>query len=345
MTRRLVRACSRSTRSRPSSIWRLRRSSRSPTRARCRRSRRKSAEPGRPRGCAVCTGTVGEVVVASSDKAYGPSAQLPYRENHPLQGRTPYDVSKSCADLIAQAYAATWSANVCVVRCGNLFGGGDRNFSRLVPGVIRDVMSGRRPVLRSDGSPVRDYIYVEDAARAYMLLAEGDADRSVARGQPVQLLASRRPVSALEVVKKILEVMGSDLDAGHPVASRAASCRSSTWTPRRQHVTSWLAARDLATEKGSSGPWPGTRPMVEDGFTPIDACRICGSSAIFPVLDLGRQPLANALSLPGSPTRRALPARRRRVSSCGRHAAERDGRSARDVRRLPVLLLVFGVDA
>ena len=112
-----------------------------------------------------------EVVVASSDKAYGLSTHLPYREDYPLQGRSPYDVSKSCADLIAEAYAATWSANVCVVRCGNLFGGGDRNYSRLIPGVIRDVMSGRRPVLRSDGSPLRDYIYAEDAARAYLLLA------------------------------------------------------------------------------------------------------------------------------------------------------------------------------
>ncbi len=119
--------------------------------------------------------TITEVVIASSDKAYGRSDQLPYTERHPLQGRTPYDVSKSCADLIGQAYAHTWALNVCIVRCGNLIGGGDRNFNRLVPGVIRDVMSGRRPVLRSDGSPRRDYIYVEDAARAYRQLAGDDA--------------------------------------------------------------------------------------------------------------------------------------------------------------------------
>jgi len=151
-----------------------------------------------------------EVVVASSDKAYGPSTQLPYLEDFPLQGRSPYDVSKSCADLIAQAYAATWSDNVCVVRCGNLFGGGDRNFSRLIPGVIRDVMSGRRPVLRSDGTPVRDYIYVEDAARAYLLLAAAMRADASLRGSPFNF-SLERPVSAIEVVNVILETMSSDL--------------------------------------------------------------------------------------------------------------------------------------
>lgn len=151
-----------------------------------------------------------EVVVASSDKAYGPSASLPYREDYSLHGRSPYDVSKSCADLISQAYAATWSTNVCVVRCGNLFGGGDRNFNRLIPGVIRDVMSGRRPVLRSDGTPVRDYIYAEDAARAYLLLAAAMRADASLRGSPFNF-SLESPKSALEIVQLILAVMGSDL--------------------------------------------------------------------------------------------------------------------------------------
>ena len=151
-----------------------------------------------------------EVVVASSDKAYGLSTHLPYREDYPLQGRSPYDVSKSCADLIAQAYAATWSANVCVVRCGNLFGGGDRNYSRLIPGVIRDVMSGRRPVLRSDGSPLRDYIYAEDAARAYLLLAAAMRTDVSLRGSAFNF-SLEAPASALEVASLLLEVMNSDL--------------------------------------------------------------------------------------------------------------------------------------
>jgi CDP-glucose 4,6-dehydratase len=156
------------------------------------------------------TDTVGEVLVASSDKAYGQSEQLPYREDYPLQGRTPYDVSKSCADLIAQAYAHTWSQNVCVVRCGNLVGGGDRNFNRLVPGVIRDVMAGRRPVLRSDGRPLRDYIYVEDAARAYILLAAAMRSDPSLRGTPFNF-SLEIPVSALELTTMILDVMDSDL--------------------------------------------------------------------------------------------------------------------------------------
>jgi len=156
------------------------------------------------------SGHEAEVVVASSDKAYGPSMELPYREDYPLRGRSPYDVSKSCADLIAQAYAATWSTNVCVVRCGNLFGGGDRNFNRLIPGVIRDVMSGRRPVLRSDGTPVRDYIYAEDAANAYLMLALAMRNDASLRGTPFNF-SLEVPTTALKVVDLILEVMRSDL--------------------------------------------------------------------------------------------------------------------------------------
>jgi CDP-glucose 4,6-dehydratase len=156
------------------------------------------------------TATVGEVVVASSDKAYGHSEELPYREHYPLQGRAPYDVSKSCADLIAQAYAHTWALNVCVARCGNLIGGGDRNFNRLVPGVIRDVMSGRRPILRSDGGPLRDYIYVEDAARAYVQLAAAMRSDASLRGTPFNF-SLESPTSALEVANMILEAMESEL--------------------------------------------------------------------------------------------------------------------------------------
>jgi CDP-glucose 4,6-dehydratase len=153
---------------------------------------------------------VREVIVASSDKAYGESEQLPYLESYPLEGRTPYDVSKSCADLIAQAYAHTWGCNVCVARCGNLVGGGDRNFNRLVPGVIRDVMSARRPVLRSDGRPVRDYICVEDAVGAYLKLAEAMRSDPSLRGTPFNF-SLESPQSALAVVEIILELMKSDL--------------------------------------------------------------------------------------------------------------------------------------
>ncbi|MBI2266346.1 MAG: NAD-dependent epimerase/dehydratase family protein, partial [Armatimonadetes bacterium] len=109
-----------------------------------------------------------QIVVASSDKAYGSHDALPYTEEVPLQGRHPYDASKSCADLIAGSYAATYDLPVAITRCGNLYGGGDLNWNRIVPGTIRSILRGHRPVIRSDGSYVRDYFYVEDAASAYL---------------------------------------------------------------------------------------------------------------------------------------------------------------------------------
>lgn len=115
---------------------------------------------------------VGRVVVASSDKAYGAQAHLPYHEAMPLQGEHPYDVSKSCADLIAHTYAHTYGLPVAVTRCGNLYGGGDLNWNRIVPGTMRAVLRGERPVIRSDGSMRRDYVYVADIVNAYLTLAE-----------------------------------------------------------------------------------------------------------------------------------------------------------------------------
>ena len=115
---------------------------------------------------------VKQIVVASSDKAYGDQEVLPYSEDTPLQGRHPYDVSKSCADLIAQTYAQTYGLPVAVTRCGNFYGGGDLNWNRIVPGTIRSVLRGERPVIRSDGKLVRDYLYVEDGADAYLAVAD-----------------------------------------------------------------------------------------------------------------------------------------------------------------------------
>src|SRR5690349_19772385 len=126
---------------------------------------------------------VRQIVVASSDKAYADQETLPYDERTPLQGRHPYDVSKSCADLIAHAYAATYGLPVAITRCGNFFGGGDLNWNRLVPGTIRSIIRGQPPIIRSNGRFVRDYFYVEDGAAAYMLLAEQMAGRPDLRGQ------------------------------------------------------------------------------------------------------------------------------------------------------------------
>jgi len=116
--------------------------------------------------------SVEQVVVASSDKAYGSQKKLPYTEETPLQGKHPYDVSKSCVDLISQSYAATYSLPVVISRCGNFFGGGDLNFNRIVPGTIQSLYKNEAPVIRTDGTYVRDYIYVKDAVSAYLTLAE-----------------------------------------------------------------------------------------------------------------------------------------------------------------------------
>ena len=115
---------------------------------------------------------VKQIIAASSDKAYGDSPVLPYTEKTPLEGRHPYDVSKSCSDLICQTYATTYKTPVIVTRCGNFYGGGDLNWNRIVPGTIRSVVRGQSPVIRSDGKFIRDYFYVEDGAAAYMMLAE-----------------------------------------------------------------------------------------------------------------------------------------------------------------------------
>jgi CDP-glucose 4,6-dehydratase len=154
---------------------------------------------------------VRELVVASSDKAYGPSTHLPYRESHPMEGRYPYDVSKSCADLICRMYAETYGLPVCVTRCGNLFGGGDLNFSRTVPGVIRSTLRGERFLIRTDGHFVRDFIYVRDAALGYLRLAEAMAENPALRGEAFNFSLEVR-LSVLQIVDKVLHLMGrSDL--------------------------------------------------------------------------------------------------------------------------------------
>ncbi len=156
--------------------------------------------------------TVRQIVVASSDKAYGSHEILPYTEDAPLMGRHPYDVSKSAADLIAQSYAATYDLPVVITRCGNLYGGGDLNWSQIVPGTIRSVMRGERPIIRSDGLFVRDYFYVEDGAAANLLLAECLAEHADLRGQAFNF-SNEIQVTVLELVAQILSMMGSNLEA------------------------------------------------------------------------------------------------------------------------------------
>lgn len=180
------------------------------------------------------------IVVASSDKAYGCHEVLPYTEDAPLKGLYPYDVSKSCADLITMSYFHTYRLPVAVTRCGNLFGGGDLNFNRLIPGTIRSVLRNERPIIRSDGSFIRDYFYVEDAALSYLALAERVGEAAFT-GEAFNF-GNETPLSVLEVVDRILRRMNRpDLtpvimnEATHEIPKQYLDCgkakRLLGWTP------------------------------------------------------------------------------------------------------------------
>lgn len=154
---------------------------------------------------------VTEVVVASSDKAYGEQPVLPYTEDMPLLARNPYDVSKACTDMLAQSYAATYGMNVAISRCGNFFGEGDFNWSRIVPGTIRSIVRNEPPVLRSDGTLIRDYFYVRDGAHAYRVLAEHlAANPEKIRGEAFNF-STDQEVSVIDLTNMLLKLMGSDL--------------------------------------------------------------------------------------------------------------------------------------
>jgi len=183
---------------------------------------------------------VNQIVVASSDKAYGDQEQLPYDENTPLQGQHPYDVSKSCSDLITNAYAVSFDLPVITTRCGNFYGGGDLNWNRIVPGTIRSILRGQPPVIRSDGKFVRDYFYVEDGAAVYMLLAEHLAARPELRGEAFNF-SNELQVTVLELTQRILSMMNSDLspdvrneasnEIRHQYLSAAKARRLLDWKP------------------------------------------------------------------------------------------------------------------
>jgi CDP-glucose 4,6-dehydratase len=153
---------------------------------------------------------VKQVVLASSDKAYG-DQDPPYDETMALAGRHPYDVSKSAGDLIAQSYAATYGLPLLITRCGNFYGGGDLNWSRIVPGTIRSVLRGKRPVIRSDGQFVRDYFYVEDGAAAYTLAAERLAQEPELKGEAFNF-SVEQPINVIDLTRLVLKVMESDLE-------------------------------------------------------------------------------------------------------------------------------------
>ncbi|MEH7874418.1 GDP-mannose 4,6-dehydratase [Bacillus velezensis] len=179
------------------------------------------------------------VIVASSDKAYGDQPTLPYDENMPLQGKHPYDVSKSCADLLSHTYFNTYGLPVCITRCGNLYGGGDLNFNRIIPQTIQLVLNGESPEIRSDGTFIRDYFYIEDAVEAYLLLAEKMEELNLA-GEAFNF-SNEIQLTVLELVEKILKAMDSDLkpkvlnqgshEIKHQYLSAEKARKLLNWTP------------------------------------------------------------------------------------------------------------------
>ncbi len=153
---------------------------------------------------------VERVVVASSDKAYGTSSDLPYREDMPLDGIAPYEASKSCADLVSRSYALTYGLPVAIARCGNIFGGGDLNWSRIVPGTLRSLLRDERPVLRSDGTFVRDYLHVDDVVDAYLTLADAVSDPAQ-HGQAYNF-SDETPMTVTEIYEATCTAFGTSVE-------------------------------------------------------------------------------------------------------------------------------------
>jgi CDP-glucose 4,6-dehydratase len=185
--------------------------------------------------------TVKQVIVASSDKAYGDGDGQPYEESTPLRPKHPYDASKACADMVARSYRVTFGVPVCVTRCGNLYGGGDLNWNRIVPGTIRSVLRKERPIIRSDGNCVRDYFHVTDAVEAYLLLVESMDARPELCGE-VFNFSNETPVTVLELAGRILRLMGSQFElevqatAAHEIRWQVLSAEKARtmlqWRPR-----------------------------------------------------------------------------------------------------------------
>jgi CDP-glucose 4,6-dehydratase len=165
--------------------------------------------------CRRAGGTVARIVVASSDKAYGTVGELPYTERTPLDGRGPYDVSKTATDLLAQSYAATYDLPIAIARCGNVYGGGDLNWSRIVPGTIRSIVRGEQPVLRSDGTYVRDYLHVDDVVEAYLVLAgwlDATRDGGAVDGGIAFNFSAEAPRSVVDIYEAVCEACGGPVE-------------------------------------------------------------------------------------------------------------------------------------
>lgn len=202
---------------------------------------------------ARASGLVKSVVVASSDKAYGSHEKLPYTEDMALEGRHPYDVSKSCADLLAQSYFHTYKLPVAIARCGNIYGPGDLNFNRLIPGTIRSILRGEEFLIRSDGTYVRDYIFVKDVADAYLTLAE-NMDKPGVKGEAFNFSVANK-ITVLQLVELIAKAMG--------IKCRPKILNTAKGEIRNQYLSSakagkvlgWKAKYQIEKGIGETIPW------------------------------------------------------------------------------------------
>jgi CDP-glucose 4,6-dehydratase len=196
---------------------------------------------------------VERIVIASTDKAYGTQRQLPYTEKAPLQGEHPYDVSKSCADLIARSYFLTYRLPVAVTRCGNLYGAGDLNFNRIIPGTIKSILLDERPVIRSDGTFIRDYLYLQDAVDGYLLLAKKLNQNNV-KGEAFNF-STKNKLRVIDVVNKIIDIMVSKLkprilnQASDEIREQYLSSK------KAKHILGWEAKYDLEKGLKATIPW------------------------------------------------------------------------------------------
>lgn len=195
------------------------------------------------------TETVGRVVVASSDKAYGTHTELPYREDYPLLGLYPYDASKVCTDVLARSFAHTYGTSVAVTRFANIYGPGDLNLSRIIPGTIISTLRNERPIIRSDGTPVREFVYVDDVANGYLLLAERINDF---RGAAFNFGANE-PVQMLDLVKRIIKLAGKERELTPNVLLQQKIAR--------EIDAQYLSADKAAAELG----WQAETPL-DDGL-------------------------------------------------------------------------------
>jgi CDP-glucose 4,6-dehydratase len=198
--------------------------------------------------------SVSAVVVASSDKAYGDQPELPYREDMPLLPVHPYDVSKACADLITQCYAADFGVRAVITRCGNFFGPGDVNWERLIPGTARSLIRGERPVIRSDGTLTRDYLYVLDGVRAYLQLVEKlESDPGLAGG--AFNFSTESPVSVLDLVSMLQDALGTSLEPDVQARASGEIVHQSLSAEKARSVLGWQPGYTMEKALAETGRW------------------------------------------------------------------------------------------